>query len=115
MQDRECEVGEWWADEEVCAPVEEFLSGESGVVANFGDADFDWTAVNATGAVGQFGDVGHEVGAGDVDEADNVGEVHRHADLDGVTGGCIGAVVEVGAEDAVDVDRAATEVATAAA
>ena len=101
------EVGEGRADHEVGTPVDELLGGQGGVVADLGDTHLDRATVDAAVAVGQLGDERHQVRAGDVDEADDVAEVHGHADPDRIAGRGLGAVLEIGAEDAVDVDRAA--------
>ena len=98
------EVGERRADQEVRAPVQKVFCGERSIVADFGDAHFHRAAVEAAAAVGELCDVGHQLRARDVDEADDVAEVHRHADADRVSARSLFAVAEIGAEDVVDVD-----------
>ena len=91
---------------EVRAPVEQLRSGERSIVPDLGDADFDGSATDAATAIDLFGDVWHEVRAGDVDETDDVAEVHRHADPDRIAAEAVGARrVGVCGEDGVDVER----------
>ena len=107
LQDGQGEVGEGRADEEVGPPVEQLLgshTGSGGVATDVLDPDLDGRAVDAADAVDQVGEVGHQLGAGDVDEADHVAEVHGHADPDRIAGGGGPAVGEVGVEGGPDVD-----------
>jgi hypothetical protein len=61
-------------------------------------------AVDAAGAVDQLGDPGDQVGTGDVDEPDDVGEVHAMPTRMGSPVGASAQFGEVGGEDGVDVD-----------
>ena len=88
-------------------PVEQLLGGHTGgggVAADVLDPDLDGRAVDAADAVDQVGEVGHQLGAGDVDEADHVAEVHGHADPDRLAGRRGPAVVEIGVQGGPDVD-----------
>ena len=101
------EVGEGRADEEVSPPVEQLLGGHAGgggIAADILDSDLDRRAVDTTDAVDQVGEVGHQLGAGDIDEADNVAEVHGHADPYGIAGRRGPAVGEIGVQGGPDVD-----------
>ena len=107
LQDRQGEVREGRTDEEVCSPVEQLLgrhTGGGGVAADVLDPDLDGRAVDAADAVDKVGEVRHQLGAGYVNEADHVAEVHGHADPDGLAGGRGSTVAQIRVQGRPDVD-----------
>ena len=85
LQDRQSEVGKGWTDDELCPPVEQLLGGKTGVVTNLGHTNLDRAAIDSAAAVDQLGNVGHQVRTRNVDEPDDITEVHRHAHTNRIT------------------------------
>ena len=88
----------------MCTPVEEFGRRQGGIGADFCNSDFHRTVIDTACTVGEVGYERYEFGARDVDESDDITEVHRHTDPDRVAARRVSTVVEVGAEDPGDVD-----------